>query len=558
MRNMLATLLLSQGTPMLLAGDEFGRTQHGNNNAYCQDNEISWLDWDIADAQHRAAARASSRSSIALRQRAIPILRRSRFLTGRVRRAIGRQGRHLDQRRRRRRWRTRHWADARHARASACCSTAARSRPACASAACDATLLIILNAHHDVVNFTLPRAPEASAGELLIDTNVEGKLPKPRSTTGDAVRRDRRGRCCCSLLRRLADDARDTARCSTSRRLRGACPRSSATASAGSTPAACGSGCGRPAHERVALRWTAGEPAPMAPRDGRLARAGHARRRAPGTRYRFVLDGRAARARPGLALPAGRRARPERGDRPRGLRLAATRLARPAVARGGHLRAARRHLHARGHVPRAPSRSSTISSTLGITAIELMPVADFPGARNWGYDGVLPYAPDAPTAGPRTCKALVDAAHARGLMVLLDVVYNHFGPDGNYLPRYAPQFFTERAPHALGRGDQLRRTGRAPGARLRRSTTRSTGSRSSTSTACASTPCTRSSTTARPHLLDELAERVRASSRRPRTSTSCSRTRTTSAALLRTPSGEPRAVHRAVERRRPSRAARRR
>jgi len=81
---------------------------------------------------------------------------------------------------------------------------------------------------------------------------------------------------------------------------------------------------------------------------------------------------------------------------------------------------------------------------LGITAIELMPLADFAGKRNWGYDGVLPYAPDSAYGRPEDLKALVDAAHAAGLMVLLDVVYNHFGPKGNYLPRYAPQFFTER------------------------------------------------------------------------------------------------------------------
>ncbi|TCT05545.1 malto-oligosyltrehalose trehalohydrolase [Aquabacter spiritensis] len=81
---------------------------------------------------------------------------------------------------------------------------------------------------------------------------------------------------------------------------------------------------------------------------------------------------------------------------------------------------------------------------LGITAIELMPVADFPGPHNWGYDGVLLYAPDAAYGRPDDLRALVDAAHARGLMVLLDVVYNHFGPDGNYLGAYAPSFFTER------------------------------------------------------------------------------------------------------------------
>jgi maltooligosyltrehalose trehalohydrolase len=78
----------------------------------------------------------------------------------------------------------------------------------------------------------------------------------------------------------------------------------------------------------------------------------------------------------------------------------------------------------------------------GLTAIELMPLADFSGARNWGYDGVLLYAPDSAYGRPNDLKALIDAAHQRGLMVFLDVVYNHFGPEGNYLSRYAPGFFT--------------------------------------------------------------------------------------------------------------------
>ncbi|MBI2277841.1 MAG: malto-oligosyltrehalose trehalohydrolase [Dechloromonas sp.] len=78
---------------------------------------------------------------------------------------------------------------------------------------------------------------------------------------------------------------------------------------------------------------------------------------------------------------------------------------------------------------------------LGVTAIELMPVADFPGRRNWGYDGVLPFAPDSRYGRPHDLKRLVQAAHGRGLMVLLDVVYNHFGPEGNYLHTYAEPFF---------------------------------------------------------------------------------------------------------------------
>jgi maltooligosyltrehalose trehalohydrolase len=79
----------------------------------------------------------------------------------------------------------------------------------------------------------------------------------------------------------------------------------------------------------------------------------------------------------------------------------------------------------------------------GLTALELMPLADFAGSRNWGYDGALWYAPDSVYGRPDDLKTLIDEAHLRGLMVFLDVVYNHFGPEGNYLARYAPGFFTD-------------------------------------------------------------------------------------------------------------------
>jgi 1,4-alpha-glucan branching enzyme/maltooligosyltrehalose trehalohydrolase len=81
---------------------------------------------------------------------------------------------------------------------------------------------------------------------------------------------------------------------------------------------------------------------------------------------------------------------------------------------------------------------------LGITAIELMPLADFPGRFGWGYDGVLPFAPHAAYGTPDELKHFIKEAHRHGLMVFLDVVYNHFGPSGNYLGRYAPQFFSEK------------------------------------------------------------------------------------------------------------------
>ncbi len=90
---------------------------------------------------------------------------------------------------------------------------------------------------------------------------------------------------------------------------------------------------------------------------------------------------------------------------------------------------------------------------LGITAVELMPVADFPGKRNWGYDGVFPFAPDSIYGRPEDLKELVQSAHEHGIMVLLDVVYNHLGPEGNYLRSYAPQFFTDR--HRTPWGDGI-------------------------------------------------------------------------------------------------------
>jgi len=82
-------------------------------------------------------------------------------------------------------------------------------------------------------------------------------------------------------------------------------------------------------------------------------------------------------------------------------------------------------------------------SDLGITAVELMPVAQFPGERNWGYDGTYPFAPQNSYGGPDGLKRLVDACHARGLAVILDVVYNHLGPEGNYLNCFGP-YFTDR------------------------------------------------------------------------------------------------------------------
>ncbi len=94
---------------------------------------------------------------------------------------------------------------------------------------------------------------------------------------------------------------------------------------------------------------------------------------------------------------------------------------------------------------------------LGVTAIELMPINAFPGERNWGYDGVLPYAPASSYGSPDDLKALIDRAHELGLMMFLDVVYNHFGPEGNSIGVYAPPFFRRDLHNAWGRAIDFRK-----------------------------------------------------------------------------------------------------
>ena len=159
-RNMLATLLLSQGTPMLLAGDEFGRTQHGNNNAYAQDNEITWLDWLGITSQGRAL-REFARKLIAMRQ-AFPMLRRGRFLIGAYNEELDVKdvtwltpaGEEMT---------TEHWDDG-NARCFGMLLDGRAQETGIRRRGSDATLLLVVNAHFDVVNFTLPEVAEAAIG----------------------------------------------------------------------------------------------------------------------------------------------------------------------------------------------------------------------------------------------------------------------------------------------------------------------------------------------------------------------------------------------------------
>lgn len=167
MRNMLATLLLSRGTPMILAGDEFARTQHGNNNAYCQDNEISWIDWEGVDDERRALADFVQKL-IAIRQ-ALPMLRRGRFLTGEFDQELGVKDVS---------WLTpagdemtpEHWEDP-NGRCMGVLLDGRAQETGIRRIGSDSTLLLVLNAHDDVVQFRLPEAVGGTQWVRLIDTN---------------------------------------------------------------------------------------------------------------------------------------------------------------------------------------------------------------------------------------------------------------------------------------------------------------------------------------------------------------------------------------------------
>jgi glycogen operon protein len=180
-RNLLATLLLSQGTPMLLAGDEFGRTQAGNNNAYCQDNEISWVNWHI-DAEGEAL-HAFVQRLIALRAR-FPMLRRRRFLTGRLEAELGFKdvtwispaGREMQ---------VADWDEGHAGCFGMLMDGRAHSGGGIARAVADTTLLMLLNADAAEVAFTIPDYPGGRSWGCMIDTTLTEHPPRQSFAAGD-------------------------------------------------------------------------------------------------------------------------------------------------------------------------------------------------------------------------------------------------------------------------------------------------------------------------------------------------------------------------------------
>ena len=180
-RNMLATLLLSQGMPMVTAGDEFGRTQGGNNNAYCQDSEISWLNWEIKEKGKDLIEFVQRLTTL---RHKFPVLRRNRFYTGEYNEELGvkdltwvnANGREMQDK---------HWGDS-NMKCFGMLMDGRTQSTGIKKRGGDATLLLVINGHSDLVQFTLPESYGGDEWSLLVDTNRDTKNVEGVFKTGEA------------------------------------------------------------------------------------------------------------------------------------------------------------------------------------------------------------------------------------------------------------------------------------------------------------------------------------------------------------------------------------
>ena len=435
-RNLLATLLLSQGTPMLAGGDEIGRTQGGNNNAYCQDNAISWYDWELDD--ERRALLAFTQKVIRVYRRH-PALQRAKFFKGRkirgseVRdimwlRADGAEMTDED------------WNNP--VTESLAMFLAGRGvddvddlgRPIA-----DDDLLLVLNASDRALEFVLPALQAGHAAwEVLIDTaddDAGGQV-----AAGEATAMIPRS---LKLLRGV--EHRDPVPEVGDRRSLGAFVEGGSVRFRVWTTVAS-----RVAVVTYARPDDGGAPV-VAEEHALTAEAGgvfEGLLPVPvGTLYNIRLDDAIVPDPYARSLPFGVHGPAEV--------VVAAHVFRATDWRPRPLsECVIYELHVGTFTPEGTFAAATARlaelAALGVTAIEVMPVSSFSGRRGWGYDGVGHFAPHAAYGGPDDLRALVDAAHLLGMNVLLDVVYNHFGPEGNYLGSYSPGYFTDRYPTPWG------------------------------------------------------------------------------------------------------------
>ncbi|MEZ5652578.1 MAG: glycogen debranching protein GlgX [Burkholderiaceae bacterium] len=428
-RNLLATLLLSQGMPMLLAGDEIGHSQQGNNNAYCQDNPLTWIDWQSIDSEGRELA-AFVEELIRLR-RAHPVFRRASFLHGQERSAQGTpdilwlraEGGVMD---------TQAWQDpARRAFGMMLTGHAGVHLPPEGPPEDDETFLLLFNGGAESVEFTMPGQSISDGWQRVLDTS------EPTLRTGARLWREIE---CFHLPGRSLSVFR-AGRRSRAAGVRHTMPFGAEVLEGGVTRFRLWAPAVSSPHLLLGNGNGDGSRAlPMLPvgDSGWFEVVTDAA--GPGSRYRYRVDDDTP-----VPDPASR----AQQDGPHGYSL----VVDPSDYRwrdsGWQGLPWEQTVILEVHVGTF-SRSGTFDGVRarlpalaeqGITAIELMPIGAFAGERNWGYDGVLPFAPHHGYGIPAALKAMVDEAHRLGIQVFLDVVYNHFGPEGNYLMRYAPQFY---------------------------------------------------------------------------------------------------------------------
>jgi malto-oligosyltrehalose trehalohydrolase len=437
-RNLLATLLLSQGVPMLLAGDEMGRTQRGNNNAYCQDNELSWVDWDLAGRPDNQDLLEFTRRLIELR-RQHPALRRRHFFQGqRIRGAgvrdiiwlhpdaseIGDQD----------------WQH-HHARCFGLylIGEALEEQDERGQWVKDDDFLLLLNGHHEAIHFTLPWKGNC---EIVLDTAL-AECGELRQLSHPSYRLAGRSLVLLTQPRRAGRVAEPILR------RRYFMPFGAQVLEGGRVRFRLWA----PVAERVELLL-------QKPGAGAIARQMASRdagwfelssdEAAVDDLYRYRIDGScevpdpASRCNPDGVHGASQVIEPGRFAWTDG-----NWRGRPweeAIIYQLHVGA----FTAQGSFAAARERLDHLVE-LGVTAIQLLPVGAFAGAHGWGHDGVLPFAPATSYGHPDELKDLVQTAHHKGLMVLLDLACQHFGREGNYLSVYAPAFFAAPTTGLAGR-----------------------------------------------------------------------------------------------------------
>jgi glycogen operon protein len=429
-RNFLATLLLSQGVPMLVAGDEMGRTQQGNNNAYCQDNELSWVNWDLAWLDDNRQLFEFVRRLLQLR-REHPVFRRRYFFQGQS--IHGRGVRDII-------WLNpdgNELSDEQWSSSFARCfglhlvGEALDEQDERGHWLKDDDFLLLLNAHHEAIPFTLPWNSDC---QVWLDTVVAPfgrSAPHPSGQLYPLA-----GRSLALLGRARPGDVEATAGGTPVLRRRHFLPfgaellehgniRFRLWAPATHQVAVC---IQEPGNGEVVL--------PMSPLAGGWFELISHRARV-GDQYRYRLDGGAT-----VADPASR-CQPAGVDGPSEVLDARSFAWHDGDWRGRPWETAVIYqLHVGSFTPQGTFAGVRDQLdylvALGVTALQLMPVATFAGKRNWGDGGVLWFAPAAVYGHPNELKDLVQAAHAKGLMVFLEVDYSRFGPEGNPLPVCAP------------------------------------------------------------------------------------------------------------------------